>query len=169
METIRSHATLRPGTTLKQLGIERLTAEQPNSLLESILSAVRKIEDQSLHPVASVSAGVAFAPKSLLALMTYCYATGIYGSEAIEDVMRKDLTFRRLCNEEFPAARQVRRFRQHNPEAVRDCLQSALLFLTQDRASEGQPISADHEQLREEASRRITAAMFIDRMDLDEM
>ena len=64
------------------------------SLVGLVLDAVLTVDDSTLRPVAASTAGIAFRPKTMLALLTYCYAVGIYGSEDIEDVMCRDAIFR---------------------------------------------------------------------------
>jgi Transposase domain (DUF772) len=148
---------------LPELGAVR--SARPRSLGEAVQSAVRAVDESNLRLVARRAAGVAYQPKVLLALLSYCYARQTYGSEDIEDLMRQDGEFRQLCQGEFPSARLLRRFRRENREAVRLCLQGALRFLleTQKTAS-----PASDAALAEEADRRILMAMFIDHMQSDE-
>src|SRR5262245_5049683 len=42
-----------------------------------VLSVTCSIDEQDLHPVAPLTAGIAFRPRWLLALVTYCYAMAI--------------------------------------------------------------------------------------------
>jgi transposase len=129
-----------------------------------VRSAVRSIEEAALQRVARPDAGLAFEPRTLLALLSYCYARDIYGSADVEDVLRRDANFRRICHNEFPGARVIRRFRRENREALHRCLTKALRAL-----AKGEPPGEDHEAagtaLAEEASRRIMKAMFIDSME----
>jgi histone H3/H4 len=127
---------------------------------------VRAIEEAALQPVARHEAGLAFEPRTLLALLSYCYARDIYGSVEIEDVLRRDANFRRVCNNEFPGARVIRRFRRENRQAIHRCLTAALCSL-----AEGVLKTADNEAAKtavaEDVSRRIMKAMFIDSMETD--
>ena len=129
-------------------------------------SAVREIEEAALQRVARRDAGLAFEPRTLLALLSYCYTRDIFGSVEIEDVLRRDLNFRLICNNEFPGALVIRRFRRENREALHRCLTAALCSL-----AEGEPKTVDNEAaetaMSEDASRRIMKAMFIDSMETD--
>jgi transposase len=127
---------------------------------------VQTIEEAALQPVARRDAGLAFEPRTLLALLSYCYARDIYGSAEIEDVLRRDANFRRICLNEFPGARVIRRFRRDNREALHRCLTTALHALAE---GEGQ-IAGDEMAkvaMAEDASRRIMKAMFIDSMETE--
>jgi transposase len=73
------------------------TTSEPLSLVQAVQKAVRVTDESLLRRVARLDAGLAFQPRTLLAMITFCYAKEIYGSEQIEDVMRRDLNFRQLC------------------------------------------------------------------------
>jgi hypothetical protein len=141
-------------------------ASGPRSLTQAVRSAVRAIEEAALQRVARTDAGLAFEPRTLLALLSYCYARDIYGSAEVEDVLRRDAKFRRICQNEFPGARVIRRFRRENRGALHRCLTAALRTL-----AEGAPKTADNEAaeaaVAEDASRRIMKAMFIDSMETE--
>lgn len=91
-----------------------------------VLEIVKGIDDSLLQPVARPDAGIAFQPRILLAMITYCYAIRICGSQDIEAVMREDSAFRILCSNEFPDWNAIRRFRRHNREALQRCLTGVL-------------------------------------------
>lgn len=165
MTTLEPRTNLRPSRTLETRFGEAKTSG-PRSLTQAVRSAVRGIEEAALQPVARRDAGLAFEPRTLLALLSYCYARDIYGSAEVEDVLRRDANFRRICNNEFPGARVIRRFRRDNREALHRCLTAALRAL-----AEGEPKTVESEAagmaMAEDASRRIMKAMFIDSMESD--
>ena len=88
-----------------------------------VLDAVQTVSEAELRPVAPLSAGVAVQPRTLLAFLTYYYATGVYASQDIEMIMRRDVTFRIVCGNEFPDSGTLRRFRRYNHDAIRQCLE----------------------------------------------
>ena len=169
MTTFESKTTLRPGTslgvTLRPPPVPPVA--QPETLMKAVQSAVLATDEESLQRVARADAGVAYQPRTLLALLTYCYAREIYGSAAVEDVMRRDVSFRELCHNEFPDARLIRRFRRENREALQRCLTDALHFLAMKKMEAGIVTSVKYTHLVEEANRRTIMAMFIDNMELD--
>ena len=166
MTTLEPRTNLKPSRALDTRHLAEAKASGRRSLTQAVRSAVRAIEEAVLRPVARRDAGLAFEPRTLLALMSYCYARDIFGSAEIEDVLRRDANFRQICNNEFPGALVIRRFRRENREALHRCLTSALCSL-----AEGEPKTVDGEvaeaAIFEDASRRIMKAMFIDSMETD--
>lgn len=155
------------------------------SLINLVLDAVLTVHEATLRPVAAPSTGIAFRPKTMLALLTYCYAVGIYGSEDIEAVMYQDAIFRYFCGHEIPDWKSLKRFRRHNHEAVQKCLEAVCAGVCtvnsqpRDRFNRGPaapPTGAgaarfggvDRAELAGEAERRIERAMWIDSMALDD-
>ncbi len=166
MTTLEPRTNLRPSRTLETRTPGDLQSTARRSLTQAVRSAVRAIEDAVLRPVARRDAGLAFEPRTLLALMSYCYARDIFGSAEIEDVLRRDANFRQICNNEFPGALVIRRFRRENREALHRCLTSALCSLAKD---EPKTVSGEgfETAMAEDATRRIMKAMFIDSMETD--
>jgi hypothetical protein len=166
MTTLEPRTSLRPSRTLDTRYVGETKASGRRSLTQAVRSAVRGIEEAALRPVARHDAGLAFEPKTLLALLSYCYAREIFGSAEVEDVLRRDANFRQICNNEFPGARVIRRFRRENREVLHRCLASALLTL---REGSSQTEGGEYSEaaLAEDASRRIMKAMFIDSMETD--
>ncbi len=124
---------------------------------QAVRAAARAIASSALEPVCAPGAGLAFQPRSMLAVLTYCYATDIYCSEEVEDLMRCDGTFRSVCGDEVPDARTLRRFRRHNHDALEHCLFSVLRMLADQRGAH----PADAEVI-EDAHQRLTTAVLMD-------
>jgi transposase len=163
---VRPNVTLNPATPG---AAATASAPRPRSLSQAVQAVVRAVDESTLRLVARRDAGLAYQPKTLLALLTYCYAQHIYGSEDVEDRVRRDGKFGELCQNEFPGARVFRHFRRENREALHHCLLGALRFLADQKVETGIVTAVKQEHLSEEATRRITMAMFIDRMELDEV
>ncbi len=157
--SLEPKTTWRPAAALELLGTQRL-AKEPANLTQAIHAAVRAIDENTFRRVARVDAGIAFEPKALLALLTYCYARGIYGSEDVEDMLRRDSHFRAICRDEFPGALHFRRFRRYNRQALHLCLIAALRFLG--RNTKCAETHGDADAMPEEAERRIENAILID-------
>jgi hypothetical protein len=162
-----SLANLRPSGALAPEG----TVSGPNtptSLTQAVRAAVRATAEGTLRPVARREAGFAYEPKTLLTLLSYCYARDIFASADVEDILRRDAIFRQLCNNEFPGAHLIRRFRRDNREALQRCLADVLRAIAAPPRQGG----ADHEinqaDTDEEAGRRIMKAVFIDSMAPDD-
>ena len=164
--------TLLPKTgfrfPLEEQPLARLpeAVEPPVNLVQAVQHAVLNWSDERLRPVMPRQAGPAYYPRTLLALITYAYAMGTYGSLALEKLLRTDLQFLRLFENEYPSADMLRRFRRQNREAVQHCLVQALRFLW------GNHVQSNHrkmndQELHDEARSRIERAVLLDTIDLE--
>ena len=142
-------------------------AGRRRSLAQAVQAAVRTLDEATLRPVARRDAGLAFQPKALLALLSYCYARQIYASAEIEDVVRRDENLRQLCHNEVPDERVIRSFRRHNRDVIQFCLMTALCFVAEEKVRQGIVTKVNMAGLAEEAKRRIITAMFLDSVALD--
>ena len=167
MTTLEPKTNIRPCMARYLIASDPITATGPHSLAQVVQASVRAVDERTLYPVARSDAGLAFQPKTLLALLSYCYARQIYGSAHIENDMACDGKFRQLCHDEFPDAGVLRRFRRENRETVRLCLAEALGFLAEQKVKAGVVTKVSPAHLAEEATRRVTMAMFIDSLELD--
>jgi len=61
-------------------------------------------------------------PQMLLALLTYCYAASIYGSQEIEWACHEDPAVRSICANSSPDWRAVWCFRNANRPWIEECL-----------------------------------------------
>lgn len=155
-----------------------------NSLTSAVLQAVDGMTCGALQPIARPDAGVAYHPRTLLALLTYAYALGVYASSEVEAMMRADANFRRLCGGEFPHEHALKRFRRANADAIRNCLEQTLKIIS--KGERNQPVyvgvlrsawkrdgnqqgeSWDDVQIAAEATERVDRAIWIDSMALDD-
>ena len=145
--------SLRPSAAMEPEVLGRAVSDRPSSVTQAVRTAVRAIDPGTLRPVARRDSGVAYEPRTLLALLSYCYARDIYGSADIEDVLRRDAVFRQLCQNEFPGARIIRRFRRENREMLQRCLTSVLRAVTAPPVS-GRGVELNEDELAEEADRK---------------
>ena len=146
---------------------DNCASTQPHSLAQAVNAAARAVDERSLAPATRSQAPLAFQPRSLLALLTFCYARQVYGSVEVEARLRRDLSLRQLCRNEIPDARTLRRFCSENREALEGCLKIALRFLAEQKVAQGILSRVNETHLAEEAGRRIVMAMFTDSMELD--
>jgi hypothetical protein len=148
------------------------------------LEAVRKVDGEELNPPVTDPVSTAFHPKVMLAVLTYCYADGVYGSQDAEMMMHDDVAFRALCGMEFPDWQRLRRFRRFNHGVLRRTLTETfhrawslkcIGTIPTDRAAGNagptgavRPLTPMQETLvQQEIEERIERAMFIDRMASD--
>src|SRR5215207_1788207 len=106
MTTLETAASLRAARSLTlpqpPQTNDRARAAAASSPAQAVQAAARAISRNILHPVCAPVAGVAFHPRALLALLTYCYVSEIYASLDIEDLMRSDGSFRSICGNQIP-------------------------------------------------------------------
>jgi transposase len=81
-------------------------------LLRLALDAVQAIDSAGFAP--EDRCRPAYRPQMLLMLLTYCYASRIYGSRDVEWATRYDKTVRYICARTFPDWNALRRFRRRN-------------------------------------------------------
>lgn len=124
---------------------------------QAVQAAARAFSDSALRSVSAPGAGMAFQPRSLLAVLTYCYAREIYSSVDVEDLMRSDTALRNVCGNNIPDAGTLRRFRRHNHEAIENCLFTVLRLLADQHGVH--PADAD---VIEQAHARLKTAMLMD-------
>jgi hypothetical protein len=149
------------------------------------LEAVHALDGAPLRGLPGEEASAAFRPKTLVALLTYCYAAGIYGSEEIEATMREDVLFRLLCANELPNGRELRLFRRSNREAIEACLRETLRserrFAAGQRqvapgngpalrggGTEGRAADGADAAIASEVTSRLELASWLDNMTLDD-
>ena len=152
------------------------------ALAALVLEAVRRVGDRELNPPVAGNSGLAFRPRALLALLTYCYAIGVYGSQDVEVMMYEDADFRALFGMEFPDWKQLRNFRRHNPAVLRQALEETFKGVWRLQGGIGRGTDAGgaeatravaecateiFEGFSEEAQARLERAMFIDHMAME--
>jgi transposase len=124
---------------------------------QAVQVAARAISRNALHPVCAPTAGVAFHPRALLAVITYCYASEIYSSTDIEDLMLRDANFRAICGNQIPDANTLRRFRRYNREAIEMCLASVLRAVAEQSGRHSSDV-----EILEAAHRHVMTAVVMD-------
>ena len=167
MATLEPKTDFRFNATLSLPDVATSGTPEPRRLAQAVQAAVRAIDGSTLRPVSRRDAGLAFQPKALLALLSYCYALEIYGSGHVENLLSRDLNYRQLCQDQFPDARVIRRFRLENREVIQLCLTATLRFQVEQKLQDGFVTRVNLAQLADEAKRRLIMAMFIDSMEID--
>ena len=98
--------------------LTRIVGER--ALLQLALDAIQTLNPESLNDVARRMPD--FRPQMMLTLLTYCYASSIYGSKDIEWAVENDRTARYICARTRPDWQSLRRFRRQNRELLFQCL-----------------------------------------------
>ena len=150
-------------------------------LADLVLETVRLVDEGELNPPAAGAAAPAFRPRVILALLTYCYAIGVYGSEDVELMLREDASLRELCGSEIPDWKELKWFRRQNHAMLQRALEetfrgawslscraqqagSASRASRPVEARDGRPKAEMADWIATEAAACIERAMFIDLM-----
>jgi hypothetical protein len=143
--------------------------------------AATEVCSQNSKPIVNPKDTGPLPPASILGIVSYCYAKGVYAAEDIERKLLKNPQVRAACGNEVPRASVIRRFRRLNREAILSLLERFFRrtrkrsMPTAPRASESEAASptpgasspdADNTQVlaRNEAVSRLEKAAFIDGM-----
>jgi len=157
------------------------------TLAALVLAAVARVEDDEMRPPGNATNGPvapAFQPRMMLAMLTYCYAVGVYGSEEAEAMMFSDGNFRALCGMEYPDWKRLKRFRRDNHPVLLRTLEETFRGLwrlnggargamngngngRRPECSNGLPDTAREDSFANEARACIERAMFIDQMAVE--
>lgn len=155
------------------------------ALAESVLEAVRCMDEKELSPSAPRWVGIAFQPRLMLAALTYCYALGVLAAQDIEEMMLVDKGLRALCGMEFPDWRCLRRFRRDHhlilQHTLEETFRRAWSLNHCDRAGDERStrvtataLESDRDAVpandwfAREAESRLEQARFIDRMSMED-
>lgn len=144
----------------------RSAISSPASLVEAVQAAVQRIEACRLRPVVARTASLAFQPRVMLAVLTYCYAQQVYSASDILHYLIRDEAFSQVCQGEFPNAREIETFRQQNRSVIETCLNAALRFLAEQKVAAGFVTRANETFIAEDAKRRIIMAACLDSLEL---
>jgi hypothetical protein len=167
MTTVELKTSFQP-SALPFVAAARTEINQPASLVQVVDAAVSEIEEQRLLAEPTESLSIAFQPRLLMGVLTYCYARQIYSSSQIVALMRRDNVFLMMCEDVLPDAEWVSRFRRDNRGAILQCLTVALLFQAKQQIVAGLITRINDLKIAAEAKRRIIMSAFTDSMELDE-
>jgi len=177
MTTIEARERARRAETAASTNSQSKELDR-QTLADLVLQAVRRVSTQELNPPLTAESSPAFQPRAMLAMLTYCYVNGVYGSYDIEQMMYEDAAFRALCGRDYPDSRGLRRFRRYNHAVLKRTLEETLrgawsLNLnaatngTAKQSSNGLIDAAANDRIAQEAQHRLEKAMFIDHMSIE--
>jgi len=106
----KSRAEALPG------GVEK------TGFMSLILDAVQAVDWPGKGKEFALRSGEELTSDSLMTVVVYCYATGVYASPEIEQRCIHDPEARRLCLGKAPGWKSIRQFRKTHRQAVKQCL-----------------------------------------------
>jgi hypothetical protein len=105
---------------------------------------------------------------TMLATVSYCYASDVYESERIEHKLLKDTKLKAALGMELPAAGAIRRFRRLNRETIRKVLEKAFCWLRRNEKANNPFAAKPNEEndtislARTQAEQKLELASLID-------
>lgn len=153
----------------------RLRVVGKDRLCQLALEAARQAE-VVCFPTCSGLQCPHLCPPTMVPLLTYFYAIGVYGSRAIEELLRKDENARFLCSGKSGDALRIRCFRRWHRPVIQQCLAEVFRRSHRESMNEsaalsgvkgGPPAPGADAVFWQEAESRIDLAVQIDSMDLD--
>ena len=96
------------------------------TLVKLILDAIEGLNARTAAREAGATGNPDFQPAMMLTLLTYCYATGVYGSTDIELNMQHDRMIRYLCAKNYLNLPVLRKFRRQSRDRIKECLATVL-------------------------------------------
>ncbi len=120
------------------------------ALLNLILDAARTLKWPESELKLAAKSGYAFRRLSLLTVVTYCYATGVYDAKEIALKISRDEILRFLCAGTLPTWQDVRDFTHRNHDLIKQSLIRAGQLAQDYRARTGPPCPANGRRDRRE-------------------
>jgi transposase len=87
---------------------------EKETLLEWTVGQIEILNWENPQLVKYLETHPQYRPKTLLRLLSFCYATGVFAAEDIEANCFSDVFCRFICESDPPLAREISRFRREN-------------------------------------------------------
>jgi transposase len=122
-------------------------------IIHFIIDAVEQIPTAHFHVNHRGTGSEQYPPAMMLALLIYCYATGRFGSRAIEAATHSDVAVRYLCANTHPDHDSICAFRTANETAFRAAFVSVLQLAHHLRLTKVGAVSVDGTKIQANASK----------------
>jgi transposase len=122
-------------------------------IVHFILEAVEQLPTAHFHVNHRGTGSEQYPPAMMLALLLYCYATGRFGSRAIEAATHSDVAVRYLCANTHPDHDSICAFRAANEAAFKAAFVSVLQLAHHLRLTQVGTVSVDGTKIQANASK----------------
>ncbi len=122
-------------------------------IVHFIIDAVEQIPTAHFHVNHRGTGSEQYPPAMMLALLIYCYATGRFGSRAIEAATSSDVAVRYLCANTHPDHDSICTFRTTNETAFKAAFVSVLQLAQHLRLTRVGTVSVDGTKIQAHASK----------------
>lgn len=127
--------TLRSGRVRAETAEKAINCDLPSDLTEWVTSRelvtliarlARRENESTLSAVFAVGTAPLFPHWTMLGILTYGLAVGVYGADRIATLARQDAELSRLCQGQFPDGEAIQHFREGNKAIIKNCLARVL-------------------------------------------
>lgn len=125
-----------------------------DDLSHFVLEAVERVPMSSFSVNERGTGSAQYHPRTMLALLIYCYANGIFGSRRVERATYRDLGARYVFGDRRPDHDTICKFRRENFAAVSEAFLEVLLMARELKLLRVGTVSVDGTKLDANASRR---------------
>jgi transposase len=94
---------------------------------------VQRVDDSKLQAAGSTAGGGSPQPRTMLTLLTFCYAAGIFGSQKIRRCCDEDKIIGYLCANHPPESALICQFRRLHRQIIEQCLEKVFLVVWKTR------------------------------------
>jgi len=122
-------------------------------IVHFIVDAVEQMPTAHFHVNDRGTGSEQYPPALMLALLIYCYATGRFGSRAIEAATHSDVAVRYLCANTHPDHDSICAFRAANEAAFKAAFVNVLQLAHQLRLTQVGTVSVDGTKIQANASK----------------
>jgi transposase len=96
------------------------------TLVKLILEAIEGLNTRTAGREVVTTENPDFQRATMLTLLTYCYASGVFASTDIESSMQHDQMIRYLCAKNYLNLPVLREFRRYSRDRIKECLATVL-------------------------------------------
>ena len=125
-----------------------------DDLAHFVLAAVERVPMSRFRVNHRGSGKAQYHPRTMLALLIYSYANGVFGSRRIERATYRDLGKRFICADVHPDHHTICKFRRENFEAVSSAFLEVLLLARELKLLKVGIVSVDGTKMDANASKR---------------
>ena len=125
----------------------------PSHLARFVVDIVEQLDLKSLYATYGKRGGAPYAPKMMIALLFYAYATGVFSSRKIEQATRETAAFRFLAGNYAPDHDTIAAFRKQFLPKLQDLFIQILLLTQQMGLLQLGNISLDGTKIHADASK----------------
>jgi len=124
-----------------------------NDLVHFVINAVEVMNLTALSVNRRGTGDEQYPPRMMLALLIFCYASGIFGSRRIERATYRDLAVRYLTGDTHPDHDTICSFRRANAEMIKQAFVEVLKLAREMKLLRVGTVSVDGTQLKANASK----------------